>query len=56
MNPVVQDQNFDAEVAVHFCPIPEVERCSSCRAELLPESQQRRTSFGLCLCDDCLYS
>lgn len=57
MNAVIQNQSADvAAIAVHLCAASEVKYCSSCQNELTTQDQVRRTSFGLILCEDCLYS
>lgn len=54
MNTVIVNQS-EAN-AVQLFPVLEVKVCSSCSLEMLPQETTRRTSFGLSLCDDCLYS
>ncbi len=57
MSLTIQDQSADvAAIAVHLCTASEVKYCSNCQNELTAQDQVRRTSFGLILCEDCLYS
>ncbi|MGI4750732.1 MAG: hypothetical protein ACRYFB_08870 [Janthinobacterium lividum] len=56
MNTAIQDIVIDAAAPAVLCPIIEVKNCSNCSNELHVNGNGRRTSFGLNLCDDCLYS
>ncbi len=57
MNPAIQNQSADvAAIAVRLCAASEVKHCSNCQNELTAQDHVRRTSFGLILCEDCLYS
>lgn len=57
MSLTIQNQSADvAATAVHLCAASEVKYCSNCQNELTAQDQVRRTSFGLILCEDCLYS
>ena len=57
MNATIQSQTPDnAAITVGLFPISEIKHCSDCSIELPLQQNNRRTSFGLNLCDDCLYS
>ncbi|MVN22052.1 hypothetical protein [Mucilaginibacter arboris] len=47
--------NEDTAVPVHPYIVPEVKYCTNCKIELTVSNDVRHTSFGLCLCEDCLY-
>ncbi|RYY30680.1 MAG: hypothetical protein EOP41_00010 [Sphingobacteriaceae bacterium] len=56
MNTAAQNQSADpATVAISNFTAVEVKVCSHCQTELSAQNDGRRTSFGLNLCDDCLY-
>lgn len=52
----IQDQTIDkASVSVYPETAAEVKLCTGCKNELQADDDIRRTSFGLNLCEDCLY-
>ncbi len=56
MNTAIQNQPVDAAaIAVHLYAVSEVKCCSNCSNELTVNEDIRHTSFGLELCEDCLY-
>jgi hypothetical protein len=56
MNTTIQNQPVDAAaIAVHLYAVSEVKCCSNCSNELTVNEDIRHTSFGLELCEDCLY-
>lgn len=56
MNIETNDQTQN-EIPVYLCPdsSPAVKRCTICQTELADVHHIHYTSFGLQLCEDCLY-
>ncbi len=51
------EQNAEPPIAVYADNLkPQPKLCTSCKTELVASDNINHTSFGLDLCEDCLYS